>query len=1048
MANEVIINIPGIGDVVAENAASDATLREILAALNGRSGGGGTSGGSGGGGSTSGSNNATNETMQTVKKFASNVDNAGKKVVETIESLSRLNGSVTAAANVVGDLARNIPLFGKTLQAAFGAVAVAQTDLIKSYQKSSEAGASFAGSLNTFVASASYAGLTLNEYGQFVAGNSESLRLLSDNTEEGAKRFSVLSKVLRETSSELFSLGYSTDDLNKGIVQYIQNQQYYGNINKKSNSDLVNGTKAYLLELDTLAKVTGQSRDKIANDLATLNVDTEFRSFIDSLGGGSEKAGKELEETLGSVGPKMSSFMKDMITHGVPTTDENATIMSVFPKLAAEALKYRQELQHGTATEESRQRLMNTAAKESITNSKGWMNSVSGFADSGLKGAKDLASEGVKLSEDMRKSAIASQDKDLQSKDNLIKSYSDFQKKITEVGNTFTNVLARSGVFDTLTKMFTVLSETVGTVFTPMFNAFGASMKTLTDQLSEWLTPALGSLRDLLTYIPSVLREAFSPLGELLKSKFGDVLGIITGMADKSSFNAKEVATKLSEWIGTTINTGYSYFRKFWVGLEEVSARIQLYALSMDTMKMTVLRFLIAMDTVAGWFGVSGAKEAKAQHESQLGLEEALFVLAHKERKEKEDELHRTISDTTKKYKEINDELTTLNNKVKENSQNVKPEGAAPAGQAAAAAELQKSVDETKPGISQSKLELARGYTGKALTGLSEEQTKALSGTIAARESGGKQGIVNSYGYSGLYQMGAAALTDLGLVDRDKYFAAKKASGKNWFMDKKKTGQMGGHEAFLRDPSNWKVEGGLNSFLGSRSMQDAAFHDLVNKNIAYGMKSGHALANNASSQKIAGYALAAHLGGAGAAENYYTHGKDKADAYGSKASAYAAMGENAVSGNLSRVNEPVSKPVAAPVSPGYTYQSNGEGGMFKTNLETSEVTLASPAEIANNKNSAVNQSSLNNIATEKQARDEEFKKQQEERAEAEAVKQKQSSSPTADNTTTTGNDQHSELFSGLMASMNAVANNTSAALDLGQQQVSATRGVSGNLYAH
>lgn len=1047
MANEVIINIPGIGDVVAENAASEATLRDILSALGGRSGGGGAGGGSGGGGSTSGSNNATNETMQTVKKFASNVDNAGKKVVETIESLSRLNGSVTAAANVVGDLARNIPLFGKTLQAAFGAVAVAQTDLIKSYQKSSEAGASFAGSLNTFVASASYAGLTLNEYGQFVAGNSESLRLLSDNTEEGAKRFSVLSKVLRETSSELFSLGYSTDDLNKGIVQYIQNQQYYGTINKKSNAELVNGTKAYLLELDTLAKVTGQSRDKIANDLATLNVDTEFRSFIDTLGGGSEKAGKELEETLGSVGPKMSSFMKDMITHGVPTTDENATIMSVFPKLAAEALKYRQELQHGTATEESRQRLMNTAAKESITNSKGWMNSVSGFADSGLKGAKDLASEGVKLSEDMRKSAIASQDKDLQSTENLIKSYSDFQKKITEVGNTFTNVLARSGVFDTLTKMFTVLSETVGTVFTPMFNAFGASMKTLTDQLSEWLTPALGSLRDLLTYIPSVLREAFSPLGELLKSKFGDVLGIITGMADKSSFNAKEVATKLSEWIGTAVNTGYAYFLKFWNALEEVGVRIAIFATSIDDWELTVARFQVGFDKLL-WIMGQGNDAAEQQHKDNLTSAEKRFNESHADRAEIENKLHEKLKTITAKYSEIETDLTNLNNAVKMNAQNVKSEGAAPVGQTATAAELQKSVDETKPGISQSRLELARGYTGKALTGLSEEQTKALSGTIAARESGGKQGIVNSYGYSGLYQMGAAALTDLGLVDRDKYFAAKKASGKSWFMDKNKTGQMGGHEAFLRDPSNWKVEGGLNSFLGSRSMQDAAFHDLVNKNIAYGMKSGHALANNASSQKIAGYALAAHLGGAGAAENYYTHGKDKADAYGSKASAYAAMGENAVSGNLSRVNEPTAKPVASAVSPGYTYQSNGEGGMFKTNLETSEVTLASPAEIASNKNSAVNQSSLNNIATEKQARDEEFKKQQEERAEAEAVKQKQSSSPTADNTTTTGNDQHSELFSGLMASMNAVANNTSAALDLGQQQVSATRGVSGNLYAH
>jgi hypothetical protein len=647
----------------------------------------------------------------------------------------------------------------------------------------------------------------------------------------------------------------------------------------------------------------------------------------------------------------------------------------------------------------------------------------------------------------MRKSAIASQDKDLQSTENLIKSYSDFQKKITEVGNTFTNVLAHSGVFDTLTKMFTVLSETVGTVFTPMFNAFGSSMKTLTDQLSEWLTPALGSLRDLLTYIPSVLREAFSPLGELLKSKFGDVLGIITGMADKSSFNAKEVATKLSEWIGTAVNTGYAYFLKFWNALEEVGVRIAIFATSIDDWELTVARFQVGFDKLL-WIMGQGNDAAEQQHKDNLTSAEKRFNESHADRAEIENKLHEKLKTITAKYSEIETDLTNLNNAVKMNAQNVKSEGAAPVGQTATAAELQKSVDETKPGISQSRLELARGYTGKALTGLSEEQTKALSGTIAARESGGKQGIVNSYGYSGLYQMGAAALTDLGLVDRDKYFAAKKASGKSWFMDKNKTGQMGGHEAFLRDPSNWKVEGGLNSFLGSRSMQDAAFHDLVNKNIAYGMKSGHALANNASSQKIAGYALAAHLGGAGAAENYYTHGKDKADAYGSKASAYAAMGENAVSGNLSRVNEPATKPVASAVSPGYTYQSNGEGGMFKTNLETSEVTLASPAEIANNKNSAVNQSSLNNIATEKQARDEEFKKQQEERAEAEAIKQKQSSSPTADNTTTTGNDQHSELFSGLMASMNAVANNTSAALDLGQQQVSATRGVSGNLFAH
>ena len=1040
MANEVIINIPGIGDVVAENAASEATLRDILSALGGRSGGGGSSGG--GSGSNSGTN-ANNDAVKSVKKFADNVDNAGKKIVDSIESLARLNGSVTAAANVVGDLASNIPLFGKTLQAAFGAVAVAQTDLIKSYQKSTEAGASFAGSLNDFVANASYAGLTLNEYGQFVAANGESLRLLSDNTEEGAKRFSVLSKVLRETSNDLFSLGYSTDDLNKGIVQYIQNQQYYGNINKKSNADLVTGTKAYLLELDTLAKVTGQSRDKIANDLATLNVDTEFRSFIDSLGAGSEKAGKELEETLGSVGPKMSSFMKDMITHGVPTTDENAAIMSVFPKLAAEALKYRQELQRGTANEDSRQRLMNTAAKESVANSKGWMNSVSGFADSGLKGARDLTSEGVKLSEDMRKSALDAQDKDLQSKENLIKSYSDFQKKITEVGNTFTNVLAHSGVFDTMTTLFELLAGTIKTVSIPLFNAFGFAAKAVTDQLSMWLTPALHALSDLAEYIPSILREALSPLGALLKEKFGGIFDSITGITGKASMNSKETAAKIAEWIGTAVNTGYAYFRKFWVALEEVAARVQLYALSMDTMKMTVLRFLIAMDTVADWFGVSGAKEAKARHESQLGLEEALFVLAHKERKEKEDELHRTISDTTKKYKEINDELANLNSKVKENAQNVKPEGAAPAGQAAEEKNLQGDVDATKSAMA---------------TAPAESRSKTAY-KISMAETGGLN-IPNRGGSTagGLYQFTNSTWKGMTkelyghALDPKLKYDPKIASE---VMEHSLKQYQKALNPVLHRPAN-SAELYMTHFLGTGGGPKFMKNYMDNPNQ---LASPETVGKKAYESNIDVFAPADKSG--------KRHTRTLGGVYNEMASRLERKPEpGSVLKPPSEQSLPTAEPAkpvapettkpelptAEPVTPGYMYEDNGEGGMFKTNLETTEVTLASPAEIASYKNSMVNQSPLNNIASDKQARDEEFKKQQDDRvaAEAEAAeKQKQAgSNTTAGNNPVQGSDQNSDFFNGLLGSMNSIAKNTAEANDIGQQQVSATRGVSGNLYAH
>ena len=213
MANEVIINIPGIGDVVAENAATEATLRDILSALGGRSGGGGNSGGSSGGGSGS-SGGGEKKFGDTIKKVADNVDRFGASVVRSIDTFSRLNGSVTSAAGAVGDFANKIPLIGRTLEAAFDAVAGAQTNLIGSFQQATTTGAAFAGSLSLFTASATAASMTLDEYGKFVASHGEAMRALGETTAAGAKRFSILSQALQGSNTELYNLGLTTADIN------------------------------------------------------------------------------------------------------------------------------------------------------------------------------------------------------------------------------------------------------------------------------------------------------------------------------------------------------------------------------------------------------------------------------------------------------------------------------------------------------------------------------------------------------------------------------------------------------------------------------------------------------------------------------------------------------------------------------------------------------------------------------------------------------------------------------------------------------------------
>lgn len=172
-------------------------------------------------------------------------------------------------------------------------------------------------------------------------------------------------------------------------------------------------------------------------------------------------------------------------------------------------------------------------------------------------------------------------------------------------------------------------------------------------------------------------------------------------------------------------------------------------------------------------------------------------------------------------------------------------------------------------------------FTGDNLSLLSPQQTRSLVATTIRTESGGQQDIVNEYGYAGLYQFGASALTDVGLIRKDKLDKA----GKNI-----KRG-LDGHREFLENPENWTIEGGLDAFLGSREIQDKAFVDLANRNIKTGLRTG-AITEESDAGHISGFIKAAHLVGAGGASDYVLSGSDKDDANGTTASKYYAQGRD------------------------------------------------------------------------------------------------------------------------------------------------------------
>lgn len=140
------------------------------------------------------------------------------------------------------------------------------------------------------------------------------------------------------------------------------------------------------------------------------------------------------------------------------------------------------------------------------------------------------------------------------------------------------------------------------------------------------------------------------------------------------------------------------------------------------------------------------------------------------------------------------------------------------------------------------------------INGLTQEQTESFLAALMKKESSGVAQD-NQFGYTGLFQFGAPALVETGLIDRNKYLAAQKQKGFN-------------QKAFLNDPSNWKLEGGKQAFWNDNELQYRKAVELANKNlkvIGNKVKLDNPVA-------IAEAAAMAHNGGAGNAIKYLRDG--------------------------------------------------------------------------------------------------------------------------------------------------------------------------------
>ena len=468
----IFIDIPGVGTVEAKNAATEATLLEIVKAINK---------------STKTITGAIKDAdvsdaadpdkddkkaeLTNQQKSALALAKLGQQAAFAAGSFTVLSSAIIGAVKTFADVGdsitssaavfSNIPVFGPM----FAAVAGAADKMTNAYQSAAASGATFSGSMTEFSHAATAAGMTMEKFGALISRNGEGMLGFGTTTEEGAKRFSEVSKTLRTTNTELYALGYSTDDINQGLANYSKNLRTQGFAGKKSNDDMVKGASAYLKEMDLLAKITGESRADKEAERATLLKDAQFQAATAGL---NEDTKKSFLDTIQGLPGPLHAMTKDVLANGTATTEATGQLLAFMPESSAMLTQLHGKMQRGeSVTQEERNRLNNLMGKEGSAalvriKTAAAAGGVSEATTNGLAAAQQIQTDALSGATEKQAAAAAKTDQ-------LNKAMEANKQVLASLSNSFTEALTTSGMLPVLMSTFQALGEVVKTFILPIF---------------------------------------------------------------------------------------------------------------------------------------------------------------------------------------------------------------------------------------------------------------------------------------------------------------------------------------------------------------------------------------------------------------------------------------------------------------------------------------------------------------------------------------------------------------------------------------------------
>jgi murein DD-endopeptidase MepM/ murein hydrolase activator NlpD len=354
-----------LGGSIIQNAASEATLQELVKAVNkmnkAASGRAGTIPGT-----TPSSQSALKSTPAgMVASLAGEVGEQLGNVLGSIGSLAGLiaanNQKLSSYTSVLNDqVIKKLPWVGGALGAAGDVINLtigtleSWNDSLKSASKS---GASFGQDMLRLRNAAATSYLELDDFVDIIKSNSEKLIGFGDTVTQGAEAFARYNNVVKKQGGvareQLMQMGMSSKDVSEVMIGFMDRVMRGTRVTALQDREFNEMFGSYALQIDRISKLTGLSATQQEQAMAAAEQDTLFQLKMNSLDLEERNRMNQALREYSTLFPKNGAELFKAMFLGVQPAGEGAMILGqMFPDATRELSKLQSAARRTGMTQE------------------------------------------------------------------------------------------------------------------------------------------------------------------------------------------------------------------------------------------------------------------------------------------------------------------------------------------------------------------------------------------------------------------------------------------------------------------------------------------------------------------------------------------------------------------------------------------------------------------------------------------------------------------------------------------------------------------------